>query len=207
MGPDPAKGAFTTGFLLGKIKEVARHIYHTGILIHHHHTPGTHHGACLYQGVKINGRIQKLFRQAASGRATNLYCLKFLFVRYTATYIKNEGPECHSHGNLHQTCMNDIPNNRKNGGPWTFVSTNAPEPGCAMFYYRWDGGQGLHIVDNCRLPPQALLDGVRGTMPGHSSVPLNGLYQGRFLATHKGPGPLEHINFQIKRAAKDPFPQ
>ena len=57
MGADSAEGAFAAGLLLGKIQEIPGHIHHAGVLIHNHHTAGSHHGSSLGQGVKINGGI------------------------------------------------------------------------------------------------------------------------------------------------------
>src|SRR4030042_918111 len=45
---------FSAGFVHRKVCEEPGCIHHAGVIVHHDQTPGTHHGSCLIEGVKIN---------------------------------------------------------------------------------------------------------------------------------------------------------
>ena len=123
---------------MGKVKEISGHIYHASIFIHHHHAARPHHRPRFFQGVKVNGRIQKSDWDASARGPSDLYCLEFLFIWDTTSYVEDEGPQRYTHGDFHQAWVNNIANDGENGGPRTVLSAHVFEPTCTVAHNGWN---------------------------------------------------------------------
>jgi hypothetical protein len=62
----PAGDTFSTGFFLYKIEEIFCHIDNTGVFVHNDEPARTHNGPRTRQRFIVNGKIEKLLRQASA---------------------------------------------------------------------------------------------------------------------------------------------
>ena len=70
---DAAGDALAAGFRMGELDEVARHVHHAVVFVHHHHAAGAHDGAQLRQRLVVDRRVEHLLRDAAAGRPAGLH--------------------------------------------------------------------------------------------------------------------------------------
>ena len=68
-------------------------------------------------------------------------------------------------------------------------------------------GEGLHVVEDGGLAPQALLNGAGRLHPGHAALALDGGGQGAALAADEGACAPVHMDAEVKAAAQDVIPQ
>ena len=113
---DTARCTFTAGFFHREFEIEFSHGYHTIILVHHDHTPGTHHGTGCQQVVEIDRYIQMLLGQTTAGRSSGLYRFKFLTVFDTAANLVNHFTKGSSHGHLDQSHVIDFSGKGENLG-------------------------------------------------------------------------------------------
>ena len=146
-------------------------------------------------------RVEDTFRQAPPRRPADLNRFEPFLIRYAAAYIEDQRPQSDSHGNLDQSGMGHVAHDRKNGRPGTPRSADLFKPIGTVLSDRRNAGQGCNVVDHRRLPFQTRLDWIRRTVLRHPAMPSNRLDQRGFLAAHKGPRALEHLDIQIEGAA------
>ena len=79
--PHAARHALAAGFRMGELDEVAGHVHHAVVFIHHHHAARAHDGAELRQRLVIHRRVEHLVRNAAARRAAGLHGFDVLAVR------------------------------------------------------------------------------------------------------------------------------
>ncbi len=149
-----AQGALATGLVLGKIEEVASHIYHAGIFIHHQHPPGSHDGAGFRQGLVVHREIQKALRDATPRGATGLHSLEFPVFSDPATNVKDDLSHGRSHGNFYEARVFHISGQGKDLCPFAFLRAYTVEPRCTMKDNSRHTGKSLHIVQYGRHTPE-----------------------------------------------------
>ena len=73
--PHAAGHALAAGLGVGELDEVAGHIDHAVVFVHHHHAAGAHDGADLRQAFVVDRRIEHLHGNAAARRPAGLHGL------------------------------------------------------------------------------------------------------------------------------------
>ena len=85
-----------------ELDEVAGHIHHAVVFIHHHDAAGAHDGAELRQGLVVHRGVEHLLRDAAAGGPAGLHGLDVLAVGTAFAHVVDEGLERRSQGHFHQ---------------------------------------------------------------------------------------------------------
>ena len=75
-----AGNALAAGFRVGELDEVAGHVHHAVVFVHHHHAARAHDGAELRERLVVHRRIEHLLRDAAARGAAGLHGLDVLAV-------------------------------------------------------------------------------------------------------------------------------
>src|SRR5450759_1051916 len=61
--------ALAARFELGEIQEIAGHVHHAGVFVHHDHAARPHHGASRVQAFIVQRQVQQAFGETTAGRA------------------------------------------------------------------------------------------------------------------------------------------
>ena len=111
-----AGNALAAGFRVGELDEVAGHVHHAVVFIHHHHAARAHDGAELRQRLVIHRGIEHLLRDAAARRAAGLHGLDLLAVAAAFADVVDEGLERRAQRHFHQAGVVDLADQREDLG-------------------------------------------------------------------------------------------
>ena len=123
-----------------------------------------------------------LLRQTSAGRSADLHRLELGAVLQTAADIEDDLPKGASHGHLDQTCVLNGTGQGEGLRSRRSFRTDGAVPVCSLKDDLRNVRISLHVVQNRRLLPQALLHGTRRFHTRHASVTLDGSSQSRTLA-------------------------
>ena len=84
---------------------------------------------------------------------------------------------------------------------------DAGEPVGAFLDDQRHAGEGLHVVQQGRLSPQAGFGRVRRPHSGHAPLALDGVHQGAGFAADESAGALHNVNAEAETAVHDIVPQ
>ena len=112
-----------------------------------------------------------------------------------ANPVNDVAQDC-SHGNLDDSCIDNIPCQCKYLCARALLCTKSMIPAGTIKYDGRHIGQRLHVIDDGRAFKQALFKWERRFLPWLSPLSLNGCQQGGFLAADKGA--CTDTDFQIK---------
>ena len=198
-----AGNALAAGLRVGELDEVARHIHHAVVFIHHHHAAGAHDGAELRQGLVVHRGVEHLLRDAAAGGAAGLHGLDVLAVAAAFADVVDEGLERRAQRHLHQAGVVDLADQREDLGAGALGAAGLGEPGRALGHDGRDVVPGLDVVDVGGLAPQALLRRERRTRPGPSGVAFErGDQRGLFAADERARA-FHQLDVEVEAAAQD----
>ncbi len=165
---------------------VARHLHHTGAVIHNDQTARTHHRSGLGESIIIHGEVEQLLRDTPPGRPPGLYGLEAAALLNAAPDFKDNLPQSGAHRRLHKACVDHLPYQREHLCSFASLGTDGSE----LFRARVDNnryiGPGFHIIDHRRPSPQSPFGRKDIFVPGLADIPLNRAEQGCLLTADKG---------------------
>ena len=144
-----------------------------------------------------------LFGKTAAGGAADLYRLELLAVLDAAADVKDDLPQGGAHGDLNEAGVYHVAGEGEGLGAGALLGADGAVPLGAVADDEGDGGEGLHVVENRRLGPQAVLHGTGRLHAGHAPVALDGGSQGAALAADEGAGTPVYMEMEGEVGAQD----
>ena len=199
--------ALTAGLVAQELEEVAGHVDHAGVFVHHDHAARTHDRSGFFEAFKVDGKIYQRFGDAAARRSTGLHRLELPAVRDPAADVEDQLAQSGSHRNLDEACVPDAADQRKDLRPLALLGADAREPLGTMADDLRHGGPGLDVVDAGRLAPQATLGREGRPGPGFAHIPFDRGHERRFLAADEGARPALDGDIEVEAASEDVLPE
>ena len=180
---------------------------HAVVLVEDDHPAAAHDRAGLGQAVEIDGDVDPLGGDAAPGRAAGLDGLELLAAGRAAADLVDHLAERGAHRHFHQAGVADLAGQGEDLGAAAFGRADAAEPVGPVVDHGRHVGEGLDVVDDRRLAPQAALRGIGRADPRLPALAFNRMDQGRFFAADEGPRAEADFQVEIEARAEDVLAQ
>ncbi len=122
-------------------------------------------------------------------------------VRDAAADVEDDLPQRDAHGHLDQARAAHAAGQGEDLGPLALAGADAGEPAAALADDGRDVGVGLHVVQQRRAAPQAVVGRVWRARARRAPPALDGRHQGRLLAADERPGAEPQLDVEAERRA------
>ena len=129
--------------------------------------------------------------------------LELLPVGNTAADVVEQFPQGDSHGDFHQTGVDDLTGKGEDLCPFTLLGSDGGIPIGTVENNMPDGGQGLDVVDHRRVAPETLLGGERRFGPGLTALAFDGGHQSGLFTADEGAGTHTNLYVEAETTFKD----
>ena len=145
--------------------------------------------------------------EATAGRAAGLDRLELLAPRHAAADLVDDLPQRGAHGHLDQAGVLDLPDQGEDLGAAAIRGAQSPEPVGPKIDHHGDVGEGLDIVDDRGLAPQAAIGRIGRPNAGLPPLALDRMDEGCFLAADERPGAQPDLQIEIETRTEDVLAQ
>ena len=140
---------------------------------------------------------------AAAGRAADLHGLELLAVGDAAADVEDDLADGRTHGHLDQARVHDVARQGEGLRAGALGRSDAAVPVGPAAQDERGVGEGLDVVEDGRLRPQAVLDGARRLDARHAALALDGRGQGAALAADERARTAVDVDAEGEVAAED----
>src|SRR6185369_5578137 len=153
--PLPARHALAAGFGGQPLEEIARHLHHVGVLVHHQQSAGADRRAQLGQLIEIERRIDHARGNRAAHGPAEMHRLGRLASGDAAADVVDDRAQRRAHRHFHHAAVADVARQGHELGSLAACGAYAGVPVGAAFDDLRHVGPGLHVVEVARLVADA----------------------------------------------------
>jgi hypothetical protein len=202
-GADAAGHASPARLGAAELHEELRDVDHAGRLVHHDHAARSHDRAGFPERFVVDGHIEKLLGNTASGRPSGLHRLEALFVGNAAPDLEDDLAQRNAHRNLDEPGVADAAGEREDLGAFGFLRPDRGIPIAAVLDDPRNARKGLDVIDERGTSPETGFGRIRRAGARLAASALDRSDERGFLAADESAGAEADLDVEVEGRLAD----
>src|SRR5262245_32873452 len=204
-GSFAAGNAPAAGFVRVEVHDAARHVYHAGVFVHHHHAARAEHAASFGNRVVVHRQIDFVRGHQRAGAAAGNHRFQLLAVGNAAGHLVDELFHVHAERNFVDARLVDMARYTEQACSTILRRATVRVGFSAILDDGWDGAERLDIINN-RWAAVETNDSREGRLDAWiAALALERFHQSRFLAAFIGASAGVNQQIVIETATENVF--
>ena len=157
----------------------------------------------LGKGFVVDRDIEVSLRDAAAGGSAALHGFEVSAARDAAADVIDDLAHRGTHVDFHEAVVDDLAGQREDLGAFALFGAHGGVPCAALADDDRDGGEGLDVVEDGGLFPEARERRERGTRTGLAALAFDGAHERGFFAADEGARAHHDFDVEVEAGIED----